>query len=581
MKLADQWAVLGIAPTDDPRAVKRAYARTLKTVDVDADPAAFIALRAAMEAATEWGTNTPWWEEDLPDIDLDEVALEEGEGALAADSDDDAYDEFDDPENWQNWRPERPAFAGEGPGPAVAELEDLLYAEDAPDPERVHALGQALLAHPDLDHVDRAVAVERWLAEAIASNFPRSDPLIEPALARFAWKDHARLRDWAVGRILQRLDDLHFRQLLGQPHHPHHRAFQELAGPPRGKLGLFEFGVADDVSDFLGLLNERPTLESDLNPAGVAWWRDHLAGPHLPRHFGWWWSGTSMLLALAALVALAPAGGLLPIFLALFAAAAALSLAGIRGWAQLAAWRRRERERHWEREREPARGLVFTAALVLALPPLAALLPPTWPAAALSAAFAAALAWKVLRSGWISPEWAEPSNRPRVFLPTAAALAGLAGAAQLTPAAAAAIGLPLLLAAWTGSLFYAPLHEAVGASPRPRRVALAIGALLTLAAAAAALGFTLGEAVRPPIVFALVPCAIVAAHLATAWSDVDAHIFEWPLRAVLIILYWTAPALSAGGFLAIVFTLVACYGLGYALIRVGFVLEDEAGARPI
>lgn len=583
MRLADQWALLGIAPTDDPREIKRAYARTLKTVDVDADPAAFIALRQAMEAATEWGTKTPWWEEDQSDEALAGVMSQvgEGDGTLAAGPDDGGYnddDEYADSEDWRTWRPQRPVFATEGPGPAVGELEDLLYAEAAPDPERVHALGQVLLAHPDLDHVDQAVAVERWLAEAIANNFPRSDPLIGPALARFGWKDHARLSDWSIGRIIQRRDDLAFRQLLGRTGHPHGRAFAELSGPPRRKLGLTDFGLASKVWDFLAFLPARPTLESDLDPESVAWWRAYFTGPHLPLRLGRWWSGTTLALAVAGLIVLNPQTDqlLLP-FSLLIVAGAILSFAGLKAWAHLAAWRRRERDRHWERE--PATGLPRTAALTLLLPLPFAVLPSAWPAAALAAALTAALGWKVLRSGWIAPEWLEPSNRPRVFLPTVAGLAGLVGALQLPPAGAAALGLPLLLAAWAGSFFYAPLREAVGALPRQRRVALVLGALLALAAAAAAVALTMGQAPRPAIVFALVPAAVVAAHLATAWSDVDSHILEWPLRAVLVIFYFTARLMSAGSLPAILFTVTACYGLGYAFIRAGFVLKDEAAAR--
>ena len=68
MSIAGEWALLGIAPTDDKKEVKRAYARKLKTIDVDADPAAFVRLREALDAAVEWGTATPWWELDV-DVD--------------------------------------------------------------------------------------------------------------------------------------------------------------------------------------------------------------------------------------------------------------------------------------------------------------------------------------------------------------------------------------------------------------------------------------------------------------------------------------------------------------------------------
>jgi hypothetical protein len=45
------WDELGIAPSDDPKAIRRAYAARLKTLDPDRDPAAFARLRSALEWA--------------------------------------------------------------------------------------------------------------------------------------------------------------------------------------------------------------------------------------------------------------------------------------------------------------------------------------------------------------------------------------------------------------------------------------------------------------------------------------------------------------------------------------------------
>jgi hypothetical protein len=569
VSLADQWALLGIAPTDDKREVKRAYTRKLKTIDIDADPAAFIALREAMEAANEWGTGTPWWEQDQ-DLGSD---TESGTSEYPDEEPDDAFEE-----DWDNWRPNRPVFADQGPGPVIAELEDLLYGDDPPHPAQVEALGTRLLALPELDRVDQAVAVEQWLAQAIANTFPRSDPLIEPAAARFGWKEHARLSDWAVGHIMQRRDDLQFRQRLVQPLHPHRRAFEELAGSPRKKLGLLQWRLADQVRDFFVLLHDRPTLENDLDAGSVAWWRDHLHGPHLPRHFGWWWSGLALLLAMAGLVALNPAANLPLVFVALLVPAAGLSFAAIWGWAHFGAWRRREGDRQWEREGESVPGIALYASLALALPLLLAWLPQVWPAAALSIVLTAILGWKVLRSGWISPEWGEPNNRPRVFLPVVAGICGTAGAIQLSPAGAALLGFPLLLAAWSGSHYYGPLRQSVAALPPRRRTALVLAAAALLLLAATALAVTSDQDVRPAFVLALVPVAIVGAHLAGAFSDVDVHNFEWPLRFLLAAAYVAARSFWPGGFLAIVFAIAGCYGLAYALLRLSMVIKDEAAA---
>ncbi|HKD31661.1 MAG TPA: hypothetical protein VKC66_37875, partial [Xanthobacteraceae bacterium] len=45
------WEELGIVPTGDPKAIRRAYAGRLRSLDPDQDPAAFQRLRQAFEAA--------------------------------------------------------------------------------------------------------------------------------------------------------------------------------------------------------------------------------------------------------------------------------------------------------------------------------------------------------------------------------------------------------------------------------------------------------------------------------------------------------------------------------------------------
>ena len=52
------WEVLGIARTTDKVAIRRAYAAKLRSIDSDRDPAAFIQVRQAYEAALAW-SNRP------------------------------------------------------------------------------------------------------------------------------------------------------------------------------------------------------------------------------------------------------------------------------------------------------------------------------------------------------------------------------------------------------------------------------------------------------------------------------------------------------------------------------------------
>jgi hypothetical protein len=74
------WQVLGIAPTADTNAVRRAYVAKLRAIDVERDPAAFIRLREAYESALAAAASGAI-DDDEPDEDFAEA---QEETALAA-----------------------------------------------------------------------------------------------------------------------------------------------------------------------------------------------------------------------------------------------------------------------------------------------------------------------------------------------------------------------------------------------------------------------------------------------------------------------------------------------------------------
>jgi hypothetical protein len=65
--LADIWQELGVAPTTDAKAIRRAYAVRLRAMDVDREPEAFQKLRAAYETALRRSTARPTAPKKPPD----------------------------------------------------------------------------------------------------------------------------------------------------------------------------------------------------------------------------------------------------------------------------------------------------------------------------------------------------------------------------------------------------------------------------------------------------------------------------------------------------------------------------------
>lgn len=62
--MIDCWKILKIEPTTDERAIRRAYAKILKTIDQDTQPADFIELREAMQQALDRARYMEWDETD-------------------------------------------------------------------------------------------------------------------------------------------------------------------------------------------------------------------------------------------------------------------------------------------------------------------------------------------------------------------------------------------------------------------------------------------------------------------------------------------------------------------------------------
>jgi len=290
------WSRLGIDPTSDTAAIRKAYADVLRAINPDEDIAGFADLRRARDQAL--------WEAARlaarqADEDQDEHA-EEDEGELyglgGLDEIEDRDADWDDDVDDHVWDI-APAFTpGEMPGPAPELTEAQKRAQEAWDQllwvlypggepsdtavsHRELAIGLEALAiltgraeEADLEEHD---ALDGALADLFARTWPRSAPFVEPANAAFGWLDEAGiLEERAALRFLnQRLKGMRFHDKVVQPDHPLHKAWVELSRPGRaGVLDRLRVNRLDVHKLLVGLRERYPELESHLDPERVASW---------------------------------------------------------------------------------------------------------------------------------------------------------------------------------------------------------------------------------------------------------------------------------------------------------------------
>ncbi len=307
------WGVLGIEPTEDKRAIKRAYAAKLKATDVEADPQAFIMLRQALEDANWDSDYLPYREDQEVEVALLDPEPEPTADALAPISDEEIepptavslykaeddwisvdIDEDDDPATWR-WEPERqPATEA-----AQERIVQLLWG-DAPIAEievELVELTHTILTAPEMENIDHASGVEDWMASIIAQSIPRSDAMARVAVPHFGWADQVdnwRTR-YGVAQAAARLSDIEALDRLERSEHRWHQAWTLLKQPPPDAVGWKR--VAKHREAIIALMasirHHNPALEAELNVDHVAQWEPAIAGGQQVEAktggFSWWW----------------------------------------------------------------------------------------------------------------------------------------------------------------------------------------------------------------------------------------------------------------------------------------------------
>lgn len=310
------WQILGIAPTAEAAAIRRAYADKLRALDIDRDAAAYANLREARDWALRWAKENP----DGP-IDTGEEEPQGGDDDLFG-NDDFVFWSADQGAGEGDWDEQRITLpqglsfqAPQLPASAEAPAGDTVRIEHDHD-RKLHALlypggeaEEAALSEEELAearrHLDAILveaeggnlaahdAIESWLAPTLAGSWPRCAPLLESAESCFQWsRQRGQLGERpAVAFLNDRLRGMRFEQKVLDPAHPLHKAWLELVKP--GRAGVFKgWGVnRRSVQQLLeGVRLNFPELEHRFDPQRVASWEtppSNSAGSSGPG--SWFW----------------------------------------------------------------------------------------------------------------------------------------------------------------------------------------------------------------------------------------------------------------------------------------------------
>lgn len=230
------WPVLGIAPTDDRKTIREAYARLLKALDPDAATEAFMELRDARDAALSGQFLHPPRAEGEEEDDFGlGTPLPEGTAT-----------------------PETPPPADHPPEPEERPVFTVAYSDD--DDRRFQRvvdllLGEAPLTAADNDEINRHLdtlfaddrmadlghyaRIETWLAQLLAERFPRGAAFFPRIAEHFEWG--TRAHELGIHPAIPWLFNSHeghsLVSELETPGHAYHREWIELArGKPKGPL---------------------------------------------------------------------------------------------------------------------------------------------------------------------------------------------------------------------------------------------------------------------------------------------------------------------------------------------------------
>ena len=206
------WATLGIAPTNDKVALRRAYMSKVKVTNPEDNPEGFKKLREAYEFVLNFSAYafTPQIEGDAEVLVPDEPRAE---------------------------IPSQPARPGDAAGAALESalmaLAHELRQEGAVDAGKSRVLLERILDPANLERLDLLQRIDLSLAEMLASSIPRSDSLLDMANKRLEWEH--RQRDNSLSpfarQVVSRIEALKFIEGLESGNGEEASAWTRLAAP--------------------------------------------------------------------------------------------------------------------------------------------------------------------------------------------------------------------------------------------------------------------------------------------------------------------------------------------------------------
>ncbi len=300
------WKILGIKAGSDRDTIRRAYARKLKGVNPEDDPDGFMRLRQAHDDALAQLR----WRQQLADAEpvAAEAVESEAEPLIPVLADGDG--EIEPPPKPQRRPAADPALLAEQSD--LAGRQTAFVEAIAAGPEGQAAALAHLLAAPALEGISARDRIEGWIAAAIASRLPASDPLVVPAITHFGWGEiGSAARGNDVADLLQRREEGEFVARIARPHTELYQGYKALSQPPGSpwlaRLGALLGGaVPGETRQILGLADgPLPGIADWLNADAMAFWRDWHSVPRLRL----WMVLTMFPLAAVALVAALKATG--------------------------------------------------------------------------------------------------------------------------------------------------------------------------------------------------------------------------------------------------------------------------------